>query len=163
MKLIIVIFSALLFSGVSVAQSLPKEQGFLSLTIIKNGKVQASMPMVVGIGPGHAESGNSNGYPEVSCAANGRTLKSVTIFSGYVFDTDKVNNEIKVKAAGFDVEDQNEAIKALKENECSNLSPKQTQLFNKTVALPFAATPSPQRTELGNGYVLQWELNISKL
>lgn len=163
MKIFSISLLALVLSSSVFAQGVAAEQGFLSIAILKDGKVQTTMPAVIGNGPGHTEIGKVHGHVQIRCMPGGSELKSVGLFSGFVIDSDKIDNKIVLTVSGWHVEDQDQKISSLKGGaDCQNLGPRQIQLLKKTVLIPFVSTSSQQNMELENGYTLQWDLSIQK-
>lgn len=160
MKIFIASLFSLLFFSSAFAQNTINEQGFLSVSIMKNEKIEASLLAIVGNGPSHHQTGKSTGHAQFICLPSGRELKSVMLFSGFALDTEKEGNDISLKIAAWSVKDQDEMIKNLKGDDCQNLGPHQIQLLNKIVKVPFVSTSSPRSMDLGDGYTLLWSLVI---
>lgn len=163
MKHLLALSLATLLSSHVAAQTAAQEQGFMNVKILKDGKPEASVATIVGNGPGHVQVGNTNGHAELTCLPGGRDLKAVLLFSGYSVDSNKVGKNVTLQVQRWIVEDKDDEIKAIKGNDCQNLGPRQIQVLNNTIQVPYAETASPQSIDLGSGYSLQWSLAIQKL
>jgi hypothetical protein len=157
-------FAALLFLSTTALPALAEDleqlyaqQGHLSFELLRdNIPVNGGVVVVNPLG-GFFSNGPSNFYPRTRCEAGGRTLDSVQIFSGMTMHHKVEGKEVALTLAQYAVSSPETEIRALKENECRNLSPRQQTVFQRTIKVAYTRSEKTKVVPLEGGYAFRYQ------
>lgn len=157
-------FAALLILAVSALpafaedfEQLDSQQGHLSFQLLRDTIPVNDGVVVVNPLGGFFSNGPRNFYPRTRCEDGGRTLDSVQIFSGMTMHHKVEGKEVVLTLAQYAVSSPEAEIRALKDNECRNLSPRQQVVFQQTIKVAYARSEKQIVIPLEGGYAFRYQ------
>ncbi|MGB5851386.1 MAG: hypothetical protein WBG85_03725 [Rhodanobacter sp.] len=156
MKCLHAAFGILLLTGSSVAMAASPPQVFASVSFTEPSGNAVGQGIVVTDAPGFLDIGHQNGYPAILCTASSRSLKAVTLFSGYVIDYALDGKDVVLTVKKYAVHVPPEAAYNVTKT-CTSATPQQQTLVNKTYRLPVGT--SNQSVKLPDGSVMKYSVS----
>lgn len=146
----------LLCVGPSIALAAPPPQVFATVTFAEPGGNAVGQTLVVTTIPGFLSVGHQNGYPAILCTPSSRTLKAVTLFSGYIVTYALAGDDVELTVKKYSVSVPPDTAYNTAET-CKSVLPQQHTLVDKTLRLPIGV--SNQTIKLPDGSVMRYSVS----
>lgn len=135
------------------------QQGYLSFQLLQNNMVVNEGQILFSPFEGNKLIyGAESAYPRTQCENGGMILDSVIIFTGTKIFHQVTGENIVLEIILYGVASPEAEIKALKEQECRNLAPKQLTIFKQTIKIPNEKSKATKVIPLEGGYAFRYQI-----
>lgn len=129
---------------------------FANITFIEPNGTSVGQEVVVSSAPSMFIRGSENGYPAVSCKSSSRTLKAVSLFSGYVVEHKLEGDTVVFAVKKYEVAEPGQAEYSSSDT-CNSVMPEQQLIVDKRYSVPIGV--DGQIKDLPDGSIMKCRIS----
>lgn len=156
MKYLYMAVAILAVVGSPAAMAASHPQVFASVAFTEQSGNAVGQGIVVTDAPGFLNIGHQKGYPAILCTGSTRSLKAITLFSGYIVDYALEGKDVVLTVKKYAVRAPSESAYNVTST-CTSAVPQQRTLVNKTYKLPIGV--SNQTVKLPDGTIMTYSIS----